>query len=136
VIAGVKGFIEDQGLRVYVDWIEDAQADRGQVNAATADMLRRRMNHCQSLLYASSDAATKSKWMPWELGYFDGRNPGHVGIIPLIEHAGDPFRGQEYLDLYPHVELISFTQAGWQLGQDIDEFTALPLKTAIEKSFR
>ena len=79
VIAGVKGFIEDQGLRVYVDWIEDPQADRSCVTAATAEMLRRRMNRSQSLLYASSDAATKSKWMPWELGYFDGRNPGRVG---------------------------------------------------------
>src|SRR5690349_17240794 len=56
VINGIKGFIEDQGLLVYVDWIEDPQADRSCVTAATADMLRRRMNHCQSLLYASTDA--------------------------------------------------------------------------------
>ena len=47
VIAGVKGLIEDQGLSVYVDWIEDFEADRSHVTAATAKMLRRRMNHCQ-----------------------------------------------------------------------------------------
>src|ERR1700733_3990964 len=85
VIAGVKSYIEDQGLTVYVDWIDDPQADRRYVTAATADMLRRRMNHCGTLLYASTDAAINSKWMPWELGYFDGSKPGHVGIVPIIE---------------------------------------------------
>lgn len=136
VIAGVKGFIEDQGLRVYVDWIEDPQADRSRVTAATAEMLRRRMNHCQSLLYASSDAATKSKWMPWELGYFDGKNPGRVGIVPIVQREGELFQGQEYLGLYPHVELINFTGIGRRLGQDIDERSALLLKAAVKESFR
>ena len=36
VIAGVKLLIEKEGLSVYVDWIEDAQADRSQVTAKTA----------------------------------------------------------------------------------------------------
>jgi len=136
IIAGIKGFVEDQGLRVYVDWIVDAQVDRSQVTAATAEMLRQRMDHCQLLLYASTDAATKSKWMPWELGYFDGRKPGRVGIVPIIQREGEVFLGQEYLGLYPHVELIHFARTGWRLGQDIDECTALPLKVAVEKSFR
>ena len=29
-----------------------------------------RMNQCRSLIYAFSENAAKSKWMPWELGYF------------------------------------------------------------------
>lgn len=136
IINGVKGFIEDQGLRVYVDWIEDPQADRSRVTAATADMLRERMNHCQSLLYASTDAATQSKWMPWELGYFDGKKPGRVGIVPILQQKGELFQGQEYLGLYPHVELINFNGMGPRLGQDIDERTALLLKSAIKESFR
>lgn len=136
IINGVKGFIEDQGLRVYVDWIEDPQADRSRVTPATADMLRRRMNHCQSLLYASTDAATQSKWMPWELGYFDGKKPGRIGIVPILQQAGELFQGQEYLGLYPHVELINFRAMGQFLGQDIDAQTALLLKSAIKESFR
>lgn len=136
VITGVKGFIEDQGLHVYVDWIEDPQADRSQVTAATAEMLRRRMNHCETLLYVSTDAATNSKWMPWELGYFDGKSPGHVGIVPIIQREGEHFRGQEYLGLYPHVELINFSGIGRRLGQDIDESRALLLKSAVRESFR
>lgn len=136
VIAGVKGFIEDQGLRVYVDWIEDPQADRAHVTAATADMLRQRMDYCQSLLYASSDAATRSKWMSWELGYFDGKKPGRVGIVPIVHWDGAPFHGQEYLGLYPHVELLNFNEIGKRLGQNINGYQGLSLKNAVQESFR
>jgi hypothetical protein len=135
IVNGIKGLIEDQGLRVYVDWIEDPQADRSCVTTATADMLRRRMNHCESLLYASTDAATQSRWMPWELGYFDGKKPGRVGIVPILQREGEVFLGQEYLALYPYVELINFAGIGQRLGQDIDERMALSLKFAIKQSF-
>jgi hypothetical protein len=131
VIAGVKGWIEDQGLRVYVDWVEDP-TDRSKVTAATAQMLRQRMNHCRFLLYASSNAARGSKWMPWELGYFDGRSPGCIGVVPIVQSAGDRFNGQEYLGLYPYFELIDLQGVGICLAQDIDENRALPLKHAVQ----
>ena len=67
-IAGVRVLLQDDGLRVYVDWIEDAGVDRSKVTAENAEMLRQRMKHCQSLLYASSKASVSSKWMPWESG--------------------------------------------------------------------
>jgi len=80
VIAGIKVLIEQEGLSVYVDWIEDPQADRSRVTSRTADLLRQRMNHCQFLLFATSKASPDSRWMPWELGYFDGMRHDHVGI--------------------------------------------------------
>src|SRR5262245_30103963 len=52
VIAGIKILLEREGLSVYVDWIIDAQADRSEVTANTAEMLRQRMEQCQFLLYA------------------------------------------------------------------------------------
>src|SRR5229473_991789 len=100
IIAGIKALIEETGLTVYVDWIEDAQLDRSEVTAETADVLRRRMGHCSFLLYATSRDSADSKWMPWELGYFDGLRSGKVGILPIVESASDLFSGQEYLGLY------------------------------------
>src|SRR2546421_12943190 len=72
IILGVKELLEAEGLRVYVDWIEDAQLDRSRVTAKTADLLRNRMRHSESLIFATSATSSQSKWMPWELGYFDG----------------------------------------------------------------
>jgi hypothetical protein len=117
VIAGVKILIEQEDLTVYVDWIEDAQADRSQVTASTAHMLRQHMSHCQFLLFASSKASPSSKWMPWELGYFDGLRRDRVGILPIVQSAGGSFEGQEYLSLYPAWRLISFKNIGQHLGR-------------------
>ncbi|MFL5912797.1 MAG: toll/interleukin-1 receptor domain-containing protein [Gaiellaceae bacterium] len=117
VIAGIKALLENEGMSVYVDWLEDPQLDRSRVTARTADMLRARMNHSRYLLYASSHASPKSKWMPWELGYFDGRRPGKIGILPIVAAPGQAFSGLEYLGLYPTIERIDFQNLGRKFGR-------------------
>lgn len=105
-IAGVKAYLETQGVSVYVDWIEDRQLDRTKVTPATADLLRQRMRQSASLMFATSESSPDSKWMPWELGYFDGLRQGRVAVLPLVAVEGDAFVGQEYLGLYPTVEKL------------------------------
>jgi hypothetical protein len=63
---------EEMDFKIYVDWIVDTELDRTNVTAATAQRLKERMNLCKCLLFATSENQPKSKWMPWELGYFDG----------------------------------------------------------------
>lgn len=104
VVAGVKSLLEADGLTVYVDWIQDARLDRRRVNKESAAVLRTRMNSCRYFVYASSRSSVDSKWMPWELGYFDGRRPGRVGILPVVASGHDTFNGVEYLSLYPLIE--------------------------------
>jgi hypothetical protein len=72
LVLGVKGRLEDEGLSVYIDWIDDADLDRAAVTPENAKRLRRRMRQCLSLLYIGTDNASRSKWMPWEVGFFDG----------------------------------------------------------------
>jgi hypothetical protein len=117
VIGGVKALLEQEGLSVYVDWLEDPQADRSRVDAKTAELLRTRMNHSAFLLYASSRSSSNSKWMPWELGYFDGTRPGHVGILPILATPKTSFTGVEYLGLYPAIERVPFQGLGTLFGR-------------------
>ena len=42
--------------------------------------------------------------MPWELGFFDGLK-GKVGVIPVTQNQEEDFKGEEYLNLYPYVEV-------------------------------
>ncbi len=112
VIAGVKALLEEQGLTVYVDWIEDRQLDRSRVTTEGADLLRTRMRQSLSMLFATSDTSPNSKWMPWELGYFDGLRHGRVAVLPLVEREGQDFVGQEYLGLYPTVEELALKSGG------------------------
>lgn len=131
IIAGIKVLIEETGLAVYVDWIEDAQLDRNRVTAETADILRQRMSHCRFLLYATSERSSDSKWMPWELGYFDGLKNGKVGILPIVEPGNDSFYGQEYLGLYRPYELIHFTREGRQVGRSISPDRGVILRSEM-----
>lgn len=101
VIMGLRNLFIDQGLRVYVDWIDDPELDRSRVSSSTAVRLRERMKQSNSLVYATSRAASRSRWMPWELGYFDGIwGESRISIMPVEDRAGNEFDGQEYLGLY------------------------------------
>lgn len=83
IVLGAKQLLEEKGNTVYVDWIDDPALDRSRVCTETADVLRLRMQHCTSLVYLHSSNSGQSKWMPWELGYFDGFN-GNVAIFPVL----------------------------------------------------
>lgn len=102
IILGVKGVLEDYGKTVYVDWLDDPQLDRSSVTPATAEVIRERMRQCESLVYVHTTNSRSSKWMPWELGYFDGFN-GAVAIFPVTK-SGERFKGQEYLGIYPYID--------------------------------
>lgn len=104
IILGVKRIIESLGHTVYVDWIDDPQLDREVVDAKTAQLLRRRMSQSGCLLYATTQGAKSSRWMPWECGYFDGLK-GRTAILPLTDTPKNEYEGQEYLALYPYVQL-------------------------------
>jgi len=103
IILGVKGVLEDYGKAVYVDWLEDSQLDRTNVTTANAEVIRLRMRQCKSLVYVHTANSGSSKWMPWELGYFDGFN-GAVAILPVTQYSQESYEGQEYLGIYPYLD--------------------------------
>lgn len=100
LVLGMVKILEEMGQKVYVDWVVDKHLSRDNVTSTTADTLRKRMKQSSRLLYLATSNATSSKWMPWELGYFDGLKSGKVAILPLVDNSWDSFRGQEYLGLY------------------------------------
>jgi hypothetical protein len=101
LIYGIRDQLTEMGFKVYVDWIEDPHMDRESVSKETAATLQERMQQCKSLFFATTDNHSKSKWMPWECGFFDGFD-GHVAILPIVDHPTTSYRGQEYLGLYPY----------------------------------
>jgi hypothetical protein len=114
VILGVRDWLTSQGLRVYVDWIDDPEMDRAAVSPATAARLREQMQQSRSLIYATSRAAQKSRWMPWELGYFDAlKGSVRVSVMPLDSSSSNDFIGEEYLGLYKQIEKVR-TEVGPQ----------------------
>lgn len=112
LVQGAKKILEEQNLSVYVDWIVDPKMDRSEVSAKTAETLRSRMKKSSSLLYLFSNNSKRSRWMPWELGYFDGLN-GTVGILPIVPDTGYlDFSQEEYLGLYPKIDIAQAQGGG------------------------
>lgn len=106
LVLGLKKELERVRLTVYVDWMEDPDLDREKVSPMTASRLRQRMRSCRSLVYATSSNASASKWMPWELGYFDGHHgQAKVAICPIELGTGSN-QGQEYLGIYKRLEPV------------------------------
>ena len=131
IVKIIKELLEEGGRTVYVDWIEDDHLDRGKVTAETAAVLRARMDRCSSLIYLTSRAASNSRWMPWELGYMNAKT-NRVSVAPIIE-KDEKFIGQEYLGLYPYLDLTNdnfyihnkvsewVTFSDWLLGMNPSE---------------
>jgi hypothetical protein len=107
LVLGVRELLQNRGLVVYVDWVQDSQLNRNSITVETAEVLRQRMRASKSLLYVATANSTHSKWMPWELGYFDGFRGGSIGVLPVVQNQSDRPAGQEYLLLYPTVEINS-----------------------------
>lgn len=103
IIAGLTLLLQDLGYSVYVDWC-DPKLDRDRVSPETAAILRERMKQSKSLIYAFSDNASNSKWMPWELGYFDGLNSSRIAILPISHSVKNSFKGTEYVGLYFYIQ--------------------------------
>src|SRR4051794_12870639 len=74
IVLGAAQLLKEAGKSVYIDWIVDPHMDRENVTPDTARKLRERMGQCAALFYLHSSNASKSRWMPWELGFFDGHN--------------------------------------------------------------
>ncbi|MDF2940232.1 MAG: toll-Interleukin receptor [Gammaproteobacteria bacterium] len=105
----VKMMLEEFGLSVYIDWEQDKQLDRKAVTKHTASILKNRMKDSQVLIYLITPNSKNSKWMPWELGYFDGLNQNiRIAVMPLILDDTD-YKGAEYLSLYPYIDKAKST---------------------------
>lgn len=108
IIPALKRQLELLGYSVYVDWIVDKLMSRENVTPKTAEILQKRMKQSKSLFYATSENTPNSKWMPWELGYFDGLKNKRVAILPIKKNNNfsEDFKGQEYLGLYYYVDIV------------------------------
>ncbi|MEL6647814.1 MAG: toll/interleukin-1 receptor domain-containing protein [Pseudomonadota bacterium] len=105
-VLGAKQILEEKGFSVYVDWINDPQLDRSMVTKRTADYLRQRMKQCSLMFYLHTKNSSLSKWCPWEMGFFDGNahSAPRTYVFPLV-FSGESFQGQEYLELYPTIDI-------------------------------
>ena len=76
----------------------------------TARNLKKRMVECDKFILLATNAAIASKWCNWELGYGDAKKyPDNIAILP-IKPQNISYKGNEYLELYPHITYYNGTE--------------------------
>lgn len=98
----LKNLFEGLNYKVYWDRDDPVLKDKP-VTKETAAHLRSRMRCCRALVFAVSSHFDESLWMPWELGFFDGRT-GLVFVYPLDEGIVERKPRPQYLDFYPWID--------------------------------
>lgn len=102
LVLGTKLTLEDYGYSVYAEWVDDPPMYRSEVTKAGLGAIRTRLDSCRSLLFLTTASSVDSIWLPWMLGYMNGRSET-AGILALASGDQKSFSGTGYLDLYPYV---------------------------------
>jgi TIR domain len=88
----LKRRIESFGLTCWID-ADDEEMERIQKALPVdykllTDRIREHLRTCRCLIFAFSAKSRESRWMPWELGFFDGRwGRRLIGLYDLDEGA-------------------------------------------------
>lgn len=127
VVKGIYFMLRKMGCTVYLDCIVDPDLKRSESDKQTAERIQNRLKHSKSLLYAQSQSANQSNWMPWELGVVDGHT-GKCMILPVTKEQAEINPRREYLLLYPYVkpnsqnEMRVFTESRNSYGTTIRNY--------------
>jgi hypothetical protein len=60
------------------------------------------MQCAKSLIYITTENVENFKWMPWQLGYFDGLRE-KVAIMPIKDAILASYHSKEFLSVYPYI---------------------------------
>lgn len=115
LVKGVITLLEEAGWRVYVDWGDTSLPDTP--TRETAERIKQKIVDLNYFLFLATNNSMSSRWCPWEIGYADGKKQiDRILMFPTTD--GIRTYGNEYLQLYRHIDLSNLGKVGvWQPGQ-------------------
>lgn len=106
-VLGIVEKLNKKGFVAFVDWVSDREdLKRENSNKHTAEVIKQRLKQSKCLMYVHSKNGEASRWVPWEIGYFDALK-GKVCVLSLPDV--DPEEKAEYIEGYP---VVSFEEDG------------------------
>lgn len=102
---GVIEFLEDLGVKVYIDSMDNKMPN--QTSGETAARIKDVIKYCKKFILLATPKALESYWCNWELGIGDVHKfKNHIAILPIKEKGEYDFqyKGNEYLQIYPHID--------------------------------
>ena len=103
ILQGVIAFLKEEGVDIYVDWMDKEMPDY--TNAETAIRLKERIKTSNKFIFVATQNAINSKWCNWELGLGDAtKYIEHIALLPIKKSFQAFFNGSEYLKIYPYIK--------------------------------
>ncbi|MDO4856615.1 MAG: toll/interleukin-1 receptor domain-containing protein [Thermoguttaceae bacterium] len=103
----VEGLFKDfkrLGIFLYVDWLDPLLPSTP--DQKTAEAIQRNIKEAKRFFFLATEHSKASVWCPWEIGYADALGK-EIVIIPTYNDISDACFGNEYLHLYPHIDIVS-----------------------------
>jgi hypothetical protein len=77
--------------------------------AETAERIKNVMDACDKFILLATNKALASKWCNWEVGVADKMKlyGQDMAILPMLDDNDTLYDGNEYLELYPYMELLA-----------------------------
>jgi hypothetical protein len=110
LIEPAVAFLRSQGVKIYVDWMDEGMPDT--VSGETAKKLKDRIKQQKKFLVLVTENSKDSRWVPWELGYADStKGMDQIAALPVAENSD--FTHNEYLNIYPKIQIVNGTWWVW-----------------------
>jgi hypothetical protein len=102
---GLVSYFTNKGFSLYIDWKDSSMPHTP--DRSTADKIKQKINGSDFVFVLATQNALNSKWVPWEIGIADkSKLSVQILIIPVTD-APHTFEGNEYMQLYQHIEVAS-----------------------------
>lgn len=119
-LANIIVFLESEyNVSVYIDSEDPQMPDFP--NEQTAKQIKKKIEKCKKFILLATDAAIRSIWCNWELGYGDAQKfkNNDIALIPLKKH-GSAYTGNEYMQIYPHIVKREAGQSTYTNGKAVE----------------
>lgn len=100
LILGTALTLQDFGYSICIDTQQVNRAEKFSISREEEKRRRTIMDRCKSMVHLTSTAKSQCAWLPWECGYFQGRQ-SRVTIFPITPTNAEIFRGDDFLGLFP-----------------------------------
>lgn len=105
-LEGAISFLKDNGVDVYVDWLDEGMPKT--TSGQTAVRIKEKIRENDKFILLATEGAINSKWCNWELGLGDAaKYLDNIAILPIKRDYSD-FSGNDYLEIYPYIEILEY----------------------------
>ncbi len=107
-LEGAISFLKSFGVDVYVDWLDEGMPKT--TSGYTAVRIKQKIKDSHKFILLATEGAISSKWCNWELGLGDAaKYIENIAILPIKNDYSD-FSGSEYLEIYPYIFNLDYSQ--------------------------